>query len=219
MYLSCLGCDWSCTLSKCMNRIDSERHKLKLSIGDPDGTPWILPTPRTVTSVNSRTCNISFAAGNVPLCALSLCECANTPMAEQSCAPPQEPPVGIFAVALRIPPFWPTDPAVLFAQIEAVLFAQIETQFMCHGINKQRTRYEHVITALALEVATEVCDHSLRPRGPSIWSAEAGLDEADQGFGIAMATASSHWGAGGSHTLPTAPPNAPASGRLWACTW
>ena len=74
--------------------------------------------------------------------------------------PPKEhtlPPVSasVAAVSVKIPPFWPADPLVWFAQVEA--------QFATHNITSQRTRFDHVITALFNEFATEVRNIILSP--------------------------------------------------------
>ena len=63
----------------------------------------------------------------------------------------------IAAVSLKLPPFWPADPAVWFLQVEA--------QFTLKGIVQQRTKFDHVIAVLAPEVATEVRDIILNPPG------------------------------------------------------
>ena len=59
------------------------------------------------------------------------------------------------AISVKIPPFWPTDPEVWFAQVEA--------QFSTRNITSLRTRFDHVIAALAPEIATEIQDLLLSP--------------------------------------------------------
>eukprot|EP00117_Sycon_ciliatum_P016101 scpid34875/ scgid15677/ len=64
-------------------------------------------------------------------------------------------PAAVHAVAIKLPPFWPHDPHIWFAQAEAL--------FHTRQIRTEHTKFDHVVSALAPEFVQEIRDLVLRP--------------------------------------------------------
>ena len=83
-----------------------------------------------------------------------------------STAPTNWPPPGdapeLNSVHVKLPPFWPQDPEMWFAQAEAL--------FATRRITSEVTKFHHIVASLAPEIATEVRDLLVAPPTTSPYS-------------------------------------------------
>lgn len=70
-------------------------------------------------------------------------------------AEPSPPTAAVSRVSIRVPPFWPNDPELWFAQLEG--------QFLIHQISNDNTKYGYVIGNLEARYAAEVKDIIVSP--------------------------------------------------------
>ena len=61
----------------------------------------------------------------------------------------------VSSIQIKLPPFWPKDPKLWFAQIES--------QFATRRITVSRTKFDYVVSSLSPEFTTKVRDLLLRP--------------------------------------------------------
>lgn len=64
-------------------------------------------------------------------------------------------PIDVFKVGVRVPPFWPEEPEIWFAQVEG--------QFSISGINNDSTKFNYVIGQLDNQYSREVKDIIINP--------------------------------------------------------
>lgn len=78
-------------------------------------------------------------------------------MATEDGAPPADGSAVIAAATINVtlPPFWPADPEIWFAQVEA--------HFTTKRLTAQKSKFDYVVASLTPDIATEVRDLILKP--------------------------------------------------------
>ncbi len=83
--------------------------------------------------------------------------------ARRADSPPTSGSADVAAINLKLPPFWPADPELWFAQVEA--------QFSCRRIASQKSKFDHVVASLSPNYAAEVRDLLLKPPNDNPYTA------------------------------------------------
>lgn len=61
----------------------------------------------------------------------------------------------VAVVAIKLLPYWPSNPNIWFTQVEV--------QFATQGITNQPNMFEYVVTLLSPDITTEICNLILSP--------------------------------------------------------